>query len=149
MSLRDLVDRKATISDEKSGIEFEVRGLSLQDIVLLLENHKEALIRVFASSDDGTDFEQLMKEFPLFIAAAIAYAADEYELEESVSKLPVGIQLKAIQEVWELSSLDVETVGKLATSLLTSVSKLNADNLNHLRQDLMSGSNLSQVGQNS
>jgi hypothetical protein len=149
MSLRDLVDRKTTISDEKTGIEFEVRGLSLQDIVLLLENHKDALVRVFAADDDGTDFQQLIQEFPGFIAAAIAYSADEYELEETVVKMPVGLQLKAIQEVWELSSLDVETVGKLAESLLASVSKLNAANLQHLKTDLMSGANPSQAVQNS
>ena len=149
MSLRDLVDRKTTISDEKTGIEFEVRGLSLQDIVLLLENHKDALIRVFAADDDGTDFQQLIKEFPGFIAAAIAYAADEYELEASVSKLPVGLQLKAIQEVWELSSLDVETVGKLAENLLASISRLNDTNLKHLTPGLKSGSNPSPVAQNS
>lgn len=149
MSLRDLVDRKTTIRDEKTGTEFEVRGLSLQDIVLLLENHKDALIRVFAADDDGTDFEQLIQEFPGFIAATIAYAADEYELEGEVVKMPVGLQLKAIQEVWELSSLDVETVGKLAESLLASVSKLNSQNLEHLRSDLTTGLKSSQVAQNS
>lgn len=148
MSLRDLVDRKSTIEDEKSGVSFDVRGLSLQDIVLLLENHRDALIRVFAS-DAGADFEELVKEFPGFIAAAIAYAADEYELEDSVRKMPVGLQLRAIQEVWELSSLDVETVGKLAENLLASVTKLNANHLNHLRSDLMSGAANSQQAQNS
>jgi hypothetical protein len=148
MSLRDLVDRKSVISDEKSGTVFEVRGLSLQDLVLLLENHKPALIRIFAS-DEGTDFEQLLAEFPMFIAAAIAYAADEHDLEDQIVKLPVGLQLRAIQEVWELSSLDVETVGKLAQSLLEGVSRLNSENLDRLKINLETGSNPLPQAQNS
>lgn len=153
MSLRDLVDRKSVIKDEKSGVEFEVRGLSLEDLVLLLENHKAALVRIFGGTDGGggqaTDFESLIKEFPQFIAAAIAYAAGEHEIEQDVVRLPVGIQIRAIQEIWELSSLDVETVGKLATSLLEGVSRLNAENLQHLKDTLPSGSVDLPIAQNS
>lgn len=150
MSLRDLVDRKSVIKDEKSGIEFEVRGLSLEDLVMLLENHKDALIRIFGANDgDGTDFTALIAEFPQFIAAAIAYAAGEHDIEKDVVRLPVGVQLRAIQEVWELSSLDIDTVGKLATSLLEGVSKLNAGNLDLLRNSLPTGSPLLQTVRNS
>ena len=153
MSLRDLVDRKSVIKDEKSGVEFEVRGLSLEDLVLLLENHKDALVRIFGGTTSGgsqaTDFESLVKEFPQFIAAAIAYAADEHDIEEMVVRLPVGIQIRAIQEIWELSSLDVETVGKLAQSLLEGVSRLNADNLQALKSTLPIGSTDLPMAQNS
>ena len=153
MSLRDLVDRKSVIRDEKSGVEFEVRGLSLEDLVLLLENHKDALVRIFGGTDGGggqaTDFESLIKEFPQFIAAAIAYAAGEHEIEADVVRLPVGIQIRAISEIWELSSLDVETVGKLATSLLEGVSRLNAENLEHLKSTLPIGSGDLPMAQNS
>jgi|Cruoilmetagenom7_1024161.scaffolds.fasta_scaffold04281_11 hypothetical protein len=150
MSLRDLVDRKAVIKDAKSGVEFEVRGLSLEDLVLLLENHKDALIRVFGGAGGGdTDFSKLIKEFPNFIAAAIAYASGEHDLEDEIMKVPVGVQLRAIQEIWELSSLDVETVGKLATSLLEGVSRLNAENLEVLKQGLPTGSAALQRAQNS
>jgi hypothetical protein len=148
MSLRDLVDRKSTIRDDKSGVEFQVRGLSLQDVVLLLENHKAALVEVFAG-ESGTDFEQLIQKFPAFIAAAIAYAADEHDLEEQVAKLPIGVQLRAVQEVWELSSLDVETVGKLAQQMVTSVARLNSEHLDHLQTTLKSGSDNLQRAQNS
>ena len=146
MSLRDLVDRRSEI---KAGdTSFTVRGLSLEDVVLLLDNHKDALIAIF-NTPDGTDFEELIHQFPLFIAAAIAYAADEHGIEEDVRKLPVGIQLRAIEEVWELSSLDVETVGKLATNLLNGVSRLNNVNLEHLKKDLTSGSESLPAAQNS
>jgi len=152
MSLRDLVDRKSVIKDEKSGVEFEVRGLSLEDLVLLLENHKDALVRIFggtnASGGQATDFESLIKEFPQFIAAAIAYAADEHDIEDMVVRLPVGIQIRAITEVWELSSLDVETVGKLAQSLLEGVSRLNAGNLKALKDALPNGSVALPIAQN-
>jgi len=148
MSLRDLVDRKSVIKDEKSGVEFEVRGLSLEDIVLLLDNHKDALVHIF-SSNEGTDFAELVKSFPGFVAAAIAYAADEHELEDKVLKLPVGIQLRAIQEVWELSSLDVETVGKLASGIVQGLSKLNADELQSMTARLTTGLPASQPEQSS
>ena len=146
MSLRDLVDRKSEI---KAGdTSFTVRGLSLEDVVLLLDNHKDALVRIF-TTPDGTDFEALLMEFPKFVAAAIAYAADKHDIEELVVKLPVGIQLKAIEEVWELSSLDVETVGKLATNLLNGMSRLNSENLDDLRANLTTGSDLLPKAQNS
>lgn len=137
MSLRDLVDRKVEI-ECPGDINFQVRGLSLEDVVLLLENHTEALKSIFAAQA-GTDFEMLLKEFPAFVAAAIAYAADEHELEDKVRKLPVGIQLRAIQEVWELSSLDVETLGKLAGSLLKSIGKLNKTALAEVQTALSNG----------
>lgn len=136
MSLRDLVNRKTRIEHGEHG--FEVRGLSLEDVVLLMENHKEALVEIFVAKD-GTDFELLLQKFPNFISAAIAYAADEHDLEEMVRKLPIGIQLRAIQEVWELSSLDVETVGKLANSVLRGVTKFNAEDLTTLQESLKSG----------
>jgi len=138
MSLRDLVDRRVEI--ECPGDEsFQVRGLSLEDVVLLLENHTDALKSIFGAPA-GTDFEMLLKEFPQFVAAAIAYAADEHELEEKVRKLPIGVQLRAIQEVWELSSLDVDTLGKLAGSILKSIGKLNETGLAEMRETLTSGS---------
>ena len=138
MSLRDLVDRKSQVTGP-GGTSFEVRGLSLEDMVMLLESHREALAMIFATPN-GTDFEELLKRFPTFVAAAIAYAADEPDMVDQVRKLPVGVQLRAIEEVWELSSLDVETVGKLAVNMLNSVAKLNSENLDALRRDLMSGS---------
>ena len=138
MSLRDLVDRKSEI-EGPDGLSFQVRGLSLEDIVLLLENHKEALTHIFGS-ETGADMTELIKSFPGFVAAAIAYAADEHELEETVRKLPVGIQLRAIQEVWELSSLDVASVGKLASGIINGLQKLNETDLQGTAALLMSGS---------
>lgn len=137
MSLRDLVDRKVEI-ECPGDMNFQVRGLSLEDVVLLLENHTDALKSIFGAPA-GADFEMLLKEFPAFVAAAIAYAAEEHELEEQVRKLPVGIQLRAIQEVWELSSLDVETLGKLAGSILKSIGALNKTDLSEMRESLTSG----------
>ncbi len=147
MSLRDLVNRKVEI-DCPGDQNFQVRGLSLEDVVLLLENHTEALKAVFAAQA-GTDFEMLLKEFPAFVAAAIAYAADEHELEEQVRKLPVGVQLRAIQEVWDLSSLDVETLGKLAGSILQSIGKLNQTGLGKMQETLSGGQTDLQQEQNS
>lgn len=138
MSLRDLVDRKTQV-DGGGGVSFEVRGLSLEDLVVLLEDHKEALVTIFASPE-GTDFEELLQRFPRFISAAIAFAADEPELVEQVNKLPIGIQLRAIEAVWELSSLDIEALGKLATSLTDGLGKLNSDEFSILTKDLTSGS---------
>lgn len=137
MSLRDLVDRKVEI-ECPGDINFQVRGLSLEDVVLLLENHADALKAIFGAPE-GADFEMLLKEFPAFVAAAIAYAADEHELEEKVRKLPIGVQLRAIQEVWDLSSLDVETLGKLAGSLVKSIAKLNSTDMTKMRETLNVG----------
>lgn len=133
MSLKDLVDQRTEIAH--NDLSFTVRGLSLEDMVVLLENHADALSRVFAG-ERGTDFSELIKEFPAFVAACIAYAAEEPEMVDSVRRLPIGVQLRAIEAVWELSSLDVETVGKLAVSMLNSVSKLNDEHLNQLKSNL-------------
>lgn len=147
MSLRDLVDRKVTI--ERGGVEFVVRGLSLEDIVLLLENHQKGLVAVFTAAD-GADWSELVHQFPNFVAAAIACGVDEEGItEEDVLRLPIGVQLEAMANIWELSSLDMDTVGKLAASIAQGVESINAGSLSQMTKGLATGSPTLPEAQNS
>jgi len=59
------------------------------------------------------------------------------------------VQLRAIQEVWDLSSLDIETLGKLAGSILKSIGKLNDTGLAEVQNPLIGGLKDLQPEQNS
>lgn len=72
----------------RDGIELEVRGINLADLVALLHAHSPALMRVWEKiKDEEADFTQgivkkivtdLAIEFPDMLAAVIALAANDY-----------------------------------------------------------------------
>jgi len=59
------------------------------------------------------------------------------------------VQLRAIQEVWDLSSLDVETLGKLAGSLMQGIGRLNQTDLSQMSNVLKGGQKVSPKAQSS
>ncbi len=94
--------------------ELSVRGLSTQDLTLVIKTHKDSLTKLFEAAEgrlenneDLTGFGmELMDEFPDLVALLIALAADMPDKSGEVLRLPAPIQLRLMQAVYELTIED-------------------------------------------
>ncbi len=119
MSLANLV--AITEKIESPHGDFEVRGLTLQALAGLLKDHAEELSKLF---DGEIDFQAVVREFPDLVAMLIAQAAGEPEYVDNVKELPFGVQLNAIEKIWNLTAVDVEELGNLIRSLTKGMENL-------------------------
>lgn len=112
MGLRDY--KLPTETVKGPGGEFTVRGLSLSDVSNLLRLHGEALEGVYLekivnSEDDPEAFNMaalaraVMEAAPMAVAQAIAQAADEPDLASTVGRMPIPVQMDAIEKVLALT----------------------------------------------
>ena len=93
------------------GSTFAVRGISSQDVAVLISQHASAMETFFARFQSGaaqtqSDLEtgmSLIIEAPALMAKVIALAADEPSMESVVARLPVGVQLDALQKIAKIS----------------------------------------------
>lgn len=95
------------------GSSFAVRGFSLEDITLLIDKHGEDIQRFFdryaqetTRPDDVSPVAAIMdvlRQAPELAASIIARAADEPGTESKIRKLPIGVQVDAMQKVADLS----------------------------------------------
>lgn len=130
MGLRNLVIRREVVS-LPDGQSFEVRGLSLFDIMSVLTTYGPQMSIVFgkltAAKRQGPisggmvkeTIASLSQEFPDLLAAAIALAADDYSPEglKIVKQLPLPTQIAAVETIFSLTFQSEGDVGKLAESL--------------------------------
>lgn len=94
------------------GNSFTVRGLSVDDITQLVNAHRPALEAIFNKFEEQGDLslemtativEGMISSFPGFVAQAIALAADEPGEGAKVRKLPVSIQVEAVERIGRLT----------------------------------------------
>lgn len=105
MSLKDISLPSETISF--SGGSFAVRGLSLPDIVMLVDMHREQLNDLFerfkGEPKEVGEMEEvamdLVTKAPVLVGHAISLAAGEPEQFETVMKLPLDVQVSALEKV--------------------------------------------------
>lgn len=116
--LKDIVIVKKDVP--KVNPLFQVRGLTLQDIGLLLEDFKEPLGMLM---DSKMDMDIIISQYPEFIAKIIAIAAEEPDTFELVEQLPMATQLYALEAVWDLTVPDYEALGKLVARIKAIVPK--------------------------
>jgi hypothetical protein len=99
---------------------FHVRGLSLNDVAVLMREHFPDLEAVFdlfqgAEKMQPEQWEGLalsvISNAPGFAANVIALAAGEGSAEDA-ARLPAPVQLKALTQVGELTFTEVGGVGK-------------------------------------
>lgn len=99
---------------------FHVRGLSLNDVAVLMREHFPDLEAVFdlfqgAEKMQPDQWEGLalsvISNAPGFAANVIALAAGEGSAEDA-ARLPAPVQLKALTQVGELTFTEVGGVGK-------------------------------------
>lgn len=107
-----------------NGETFAVRGLSFEDITVLLRDHYDALETLFdryvsEAALDRVDREaadgqlglgdvrsvvlEALTAAPALVGDVIARAADEVERPHIARLLPIGVQIEAVQKVIELT----------------------------------------------
>lgn len=125
MGLRDIVIKTKTIKAE--GASFEVRGVSMNDLMVAASDYGPQLGLVFTKLKTGeiqaedvrSSIIALAKEFPELLAAIICLAADDYEPEmvEKLKKVPIGVTADALEAVFSLTFASEADVKKLVESL--------------------------------
>lgn len=114
MSLRDFVIQTKAIRS-LNGSSFSVRGLSLNDITLLLQTSEPEVRSMFAiflgvdktasESDMLQTAVPALQQFPRLASTMIAIAADDCSVEtlEIVQRLPMNTQVEALETILKLS----------------------------------------------
>ena len=102
-------------SKELYGIK--VKALTLSDLAQLISGNREALLTLFS----GANFMDVAMQFPKMVSDLIALSTGDST--EDAGQLPIGIQLELIQEIWTVSQIDVELLGKIVAGILTGLQK--------------------------
>jgi hypothetical protein len=111
----------------KDGSAFEVRGLSLSDVSLLIQQHLpdiEALFDLLTNTDKitGDDLRplagSLVAQAPGFAANVIALAAGEPDAANTAATLPFPIQVEVITKIGDLTFAEVGGVKKALGSIV-------------------------------
>jgi hypothetical protein len=144
MGLRDYELPSETVKIDEKG-SFLVRGISFEDISRLVQAHGPVLAMVYAKFTTLKDGEGLrpetlgklvtsvMDQFPEAVADMIAIAAEERDQAAKIRRLPVGVQLDAIEKIIRLTFSGeaelkkvVEIVTRMAQGVQGAMTSLNA-----------------------
>lgn len=94
-------------------IVLSVRGLSLDDVSILVRGHMDDINRLVDLAREKGDFGTVsfltdaLVTAPKVLFDMIALAADEPTYSEDSRKLPVGLQIKILQDVLMLTLEDI------------------------------------------
>lgn len=108
MSLRDFVIREKEV--EVEGQSFKVKGLSLNDLQILVDSHLDALAGAFSGN---LSIDYLVKEVPELASAIVCQGVTEEGVEDYVGELPVGVVLEAVKSILELTFPNAEALIKM------------------------------------
>jgi hypothetical protein len=117
------------------GGSFEVRGISLPDVALLISLHEYAINQIveivqskaemFGSENETMVREavtelvsSLIRESPILVANLIAICADEEDQMDAAGKLPITVQIDALTKISSLSFKDMASLKKLADDVM-------------------------------
>ena len=148
MGLRDyeLPTLTVTINAKTS---FDVRGIAFEDITRLVNKHGPVCVLIYSKFTEAKTKHGLrpetvgqlltlaMGQFPEAVAELIALAADEPDMTAKVQRLPIGVQLDAIEKVISLTFSGeadvkklVETVTRMAEGVTASLQSLQTASVN-------------------
>lgn len=92
----------------------EVRGLGTDDVSVLIRAHFELLNTLFGLAQNSERqfgstafFMQMITEAPNIAFDIIALATDEPNYASSARQMPVGLQIKILQEITRLTFEDI------------------------------------------
>lgn len=134
MALADYTPVRAPV--EFKGGSFDVRGLSLDDVSVLMRSHLpdvEAIVDLLAKGNAGAEFDvtsvmehaiTLVKEAPGLVANLIALAADDPDNVDKVRSMPLPIQVRAIETICNLTFEEAGGPKKFFESLVHLLSSL-------------------------
>lgn len=112
------------------GGDVEVRGITLQDISIIVDSHQYAIDRIITMLRTRADLDfsnpeiiidtvmEVIRESPLVAANIIAMCADEYEEQEMASKLPLPVQTEILQAIGDLTFVDAAAVKKFVADVV-------------------------------
>lgn len=124
MALKDYAIRTHTISIDKK-TDFTVRGISFEDVTRLVNKHGPVAAMAYAkftaakTEHDlrpevvGLLLNEVLTQFPEALAEMIAIAADEPDSAGTVARLPVGVQLDAVEKIIDLTFTGESDIKKL------------------------------------
>lgn len=118
MLLKELVIESREVA-LPGGQSLTVHGLTLEDITNLLGAFKNEISQIF---NGGMDVPDMTSRAPLFTATLIAVGAGEPDAVEQARKLPLGTQMIALEEIWNLTLPDDDALGKLMARIEKLVS---------------------------
>lgn len=108
MGLKDLSLPTSNVS-LPNGESFDVRGVNLTDITVLIRHHRPALVEFFNSTISGNGevnldspmvlLEGALTALPEVAAELIALAADSPESALIASRLPFPVQFDALEKI--------------------------------------------------
>lgn len=134
MPLADYTHKKRTVAFD--GGEFEVRAISLPDVAGLVARNEEAIDHVVAVlrvqqelnlTDAQAVFDilfRLIRESPFLAADLITSCADEPSQFDAAFRLPLTVQVEALQTIADLTFADAAALKKFAADvkrLLTGI----------------------------
>ena len=113
MSLANLIEDKYDLTTSAGVVT--LYGLSIEGLSVLLKDNKEELSALFEGTADIDDF---LAKAPDFVAKMIAMGCREPDMVAVAKNLPMGVQLRAIEKIWELTAVSAEDLGKMVRSLV-------------------------------
>lgn len=128
MPLADFVHKKRTVPFD--GGEFEVRAVSLPDVAGLVSRNEEAIDQLVtilreqqesALEDTQAIFDilfRLIRESPILAADLIVSCSDEPDQFETAFRLPLTVQVAALQTIAELTFADAAALKKFAADVM-------------------------------
>jgi len=95
-----------------------VRGLNLEDMAILVREHLEdfqqlaevaklSQSEIFARVQNDVFILEVTSKFPVVTARLISLCADEPDSLDKIRTFPLGVQLKAVQQIVRLSLEDI------------------------------------------
>lgn len=121
---RKIVVRPA--KDDKPEVALTVRGISAEDVMRLVQIHGPAMSKLFnqiTSKEVAIDLDNtariatvLLNQAPDIVADLLLIATDEMDVNkgfEVAKRLPIPVQLNALEAIAELTFIDGGSVGEM------------------------------------
>jgi hypothetical protein len=116
LSIVELLETCTAKVELSKGKVFEVRALTLEEMVRLMAMNQAVFFSLYASATkvkagEGTfDLAPALLAAPDVVATIIALALDEEDVEAAAvsirTKMPLSVQLIAVEAIWKLSVPD-------------------------------------------
>lgn len=154
MPIADFLPRKETILFP--GGSFEVRAVTIQDIAALVDIHQDAIDEIYIRIQSRADEEftpeiaqwlmmNTIQQSPILAAHLIALAADEPREMMNVMKMPLTIQVEALQRIGELTFTDIASAKKFGGDVMNLMRVLLPSPMN---QSTLADMSISEAGAN-
>lgn len=115
------INEKVEITFKGKTEKVEVKPLNITDIAVLLERHTNEMSDLLTGT--GDIFKGLAEKAPDFAAGFIGLGIVETIDKAEIKKLPFSIQLRLCEEIWKLSVVDAEYLGKLVGRIAAGLGK--------------------------